>query len=377
MEAINICADLLFSRCSIPVSKEVFIKLAQIASCDVVMSTHDGYYRQVDGLAMGSPPAPHLANGWMSQFDDKIKGDATLYFRYMDDIVRNIAKQEIDDKLSEINNFHPSLTFTIERESEGTLPFLDMKIINCDGVLSSTWYTKPTDTGLIMNFHSLAPRKYKRAVVSGFVHRIYRACSNWTLFHESLERAKTTLQNNQYPPLFYEKIIHETLTKIMENTKTTEPEESKDAFLIFLQYRGKCTETYAHDIHKTGLPCKVVFTLRKLKTITPSLKEPVEKSLKSGIVYKISCPRCNACYVGQTGRHLQTRLREHSHSKGPVKEHMTKCETDWSEKDVSVLSATSQGEVHLLTLEALWIREIKPVINTKDEFRSRELTIKL
>ena len=79
-----------------------------------------------------------------------------------------------------------------------------------------TWYTKPTDTGLIMNFHSLAPRKYKRAVVSGFVHRIYRACSNWTLFHESLERAKTTLRDNQYPPIFYEKIIRETLTRIMK-----------------------------------------------------------------------------------------------------------------------------------------------------------------
>ena len=102
-----------------------------------------------------------------------------------------------------------------------------------------------------------------------------------------------------------------------------------------------------------------------------------KKSLKSGIVYTISCPHCNACYVGQTGRHLQTRLREHSNRKGPVKEHMAKCETDWSEDNVSILSATSQGEVHLLTLEALWIREIKPVINTKDEYRSRELTIKL
>ena len=162
----------------------------------------------------------------------------------------------------------------------------------------------------------------------------------------------------------------------MENSKTTEPEESKDAFLIFLQYRGKCTETWHHDIHKTGLHCKVVFTLRKLKTITPSLKEPVEKSLKSGIVYKISCPRCNSCYIGQTGWHLQTRLREHSSRKGPAKEHIAKCETAWSEDNVSILSATSQGEVHLLTLEALWIREIKPDINTKDEYRSRELTIK-
>ena len=70
------------------------------------MLTHDGYYRQVDGLAMGSPPAPHLANGWMSQFDAKIKGDADIYFRYMDDIIRNISKQKMEDKLNEINNFH-------------------------------------------------------------------------------------------------------------------------------------------------------------------------------------------------------------------------------------------------------------------------------
>ena len=56
---------------------------------------------------------------------------------------------------------------------------------------------------------------------------------------------------------------------------------------------------------------------------------------------------------------------------------MTKCETDWSEKDVSVLSATSQGEVVLLLKALWWSREIKPDINTKDEYRSRELTIKL
>ena len=34
------------------------------------------------------------------------------------------------------------------------------------------------------------------------------------------------------------------------------------------------------------------------------LKAPVEMPLKSGVVYKIHCPRCNSCYVGQTSRHL-------------------------------------------------------------------------
>jgi len=66
-EAITICSDLLFSgRYKLPlVSKETFIKLAKIASCGVTISIHRGYFKQtgLDGLAMGSPPAPHLANG--------------------------------------------------------------------------------------------------------------------------------------------------------------------------------------------------------------------------------------------------------------------------------------------------------------------------
>ena len=57
------------------IDKDTFIILAKIASCDVLMSTHDGYYRQTDGLAMGSPPAPHLANGWLSKYDPVIMGN--------------------------------------------------------------------------------------------------------------------------------------------------------------------------------------------------------------------------------------------------------------------------------------------------------------
>ena len=106
MEAIEICTEHLYSREQKhpPIDWNTFIILAKIASCDVLMSTHDGYYKQVDGLAMGSPHAPHLANGWMSQFDNTIKGEAVLYARYMDDIIRNIKRIDIEEKLATINN---------------------------------------------------------------------------------------------------------------------------------------------------------------------------------------------------------------------------------------------------------------------------------
>ena len=217
LEAINVSADLMYNprNPTPPVSKATFIELAKIASCNVIMSTHDGMYQQTDGLAMGSPPAPHLANAWMSQFDATIKGTSTLYTRYMDDILCNKLLEEVDITLTNINSLHTNLKFTIEKPNDGAIPFLDMKIIE-NGHLSSTWYTKPTDTGLIMNFHSLAPRRYKHSVVSGFVHRIYRACSSWQHFHNSLDKAKKTLEINQYPKYFYEPIIHKTLHNIIE-----------------------------------------------------------------------------------------------------------------------------------------------------------------
>ena len=377
-EAIQICAYLLFSKFKLPVDKETFITLAEIASCNVVMSTHKGFYKQIDGLAMGSAPAPFLANGWLSQYDNSIKDNAQVYFRYMDDVLRDISETDIEKKLEEINSFHPSLKFTMEREVQCSIPFLDLKLIRNGEKIESTWYTKATDTGLIMNFHSLAPKRYKRSVVSGFVHRIHRACSTWAHFHESLNRAKTILRKNQYPETFYESIIHETLTRILEDTKAVKPTKDElEKFALFVQYRGKASEHYANDLGRINAPCRVIFTLRKLKTVLPSLKPPIDHLLKSKVVYQIKCPGCNASYVGQTSRHLTTRLNEHLTRKGPVKEHFQKCQSRINEQCVSILASTHKGESSLLTLDALWIREIRPTLNTKDEFRSRELIIKI
>ena len=45
------------------------------------------------------------------------------------------------------------------------------------------------------------------------------------------------------------------------------------------------------------------------------------------------------------------------------------------ERNLDILSNTLCGKVHILTLEALWIGDIKPSINAKHEYRRRELII--
>ena len=97
-----------------------------------------------------------LANGWLSTFDNIIKGNASLYTRYMDDILRDNERSLIAQKLNEINFLHPTLKFTVETETDGAIAFLDMKVIQINNFLSSTCYTKSTDTGLLMNHHTFS-----------------------------------------------------------------------------------------------------------------------------------------------------------------------------------------------------------------------------
>ena len=234
-----------------------------------------------------------------------------------------------------------------------------------------------------MNYHAMAPKRYKRSVVSGFVYRIHRACSSTENFNTSMEKARRILEKNQYPPTFYEPIIRQAMVDIQgippqqTSSPPAPPVNSIEKKRIMVQYRGKCSEDYARALHKINAPCSIVMTLRKLKTILPSLKPSVEKLMKSGVGYNLTCPRCAACYVGQTDRHMQTRLYEHIHKAGPLKTHLSKCKTTLTGEDVDILHSTSRGENFLLTLEALYIRERKPTLNTKDEYRRRELVIKL
>ena len=117
-------------------------------------------------------------------------------------------------------------------------------------------------------------------------------------------------------------------------------------------------------------------TLRKISTLLPSLKTPVEKSLKSGVVYKFKCAACPAAYVGQTARHLLTRFKEHCKEPSPVAKHNKECGSTCAWEDITILDQTANDYSNLLTREALWIEEIKPSLNTQEDFRNRTLTLK-
>ena len=64
-----------------------------------------------------------------------------------------------------MNEIHPSLSFTIELEDNGKLPFLGMVIIRNDPRLDQYEGLRETDTGPLMHYQSHADLEYKQVAV--------------------------------------------------------------------------------------------------------------------------------------------------------------------------------------------------------------------
>ena len=78
-----------------------------------------------------------------------------------------------------------------------------------------------------------------------------------------------------------------------------------------LQYRGNISNEFVKNFNKIH-PVQTIFTTRKLKSCLPSFKSSFDKDLKSHVVYELTCNGCNSIYVGQTCRHITTRVAEHA-----------------------------------------------------------------
>ncbi|UYV64666.1 ACSF2, partial [Cordylochernes scorpioides] len=118
-------------------------------------------YKQIKGSPMGSPLSTPLAEIVMREIDNWITtlypADIILYRRYIDDIIFICTEKQIPNILALLNNYNNNLRFTIEKEDNCTLPFLDIKIMKTDNRLQTTVYYKPTFTPNYIKFSSFCP----------------------------------------------------------------------------------------------------------------------------------------------------------------------------------------------------------------------------
>ena len=108
-------------------------------------------------------------------------------------------EKDVENFFEFLNCRHKKIKFTLGKESNKLLSFLDILIKN-EGNRFSTWvYGKKTSIGSFTQFHSFTPMSYKIGLIRCLIQRAFKISSSYIIFHNELEKIKILLQKNMYP----------------------------------------------------------------------------------------------------------------------------------------------------------------------------------
>ena len=100
-----------------------------------------------------------------------------------------------------------------------------------------------------------------------------------------------------------------------------------------------------------------------------------DEDLKFHVVCELTCKGCKSIYVGQTCRHITTRVAVHANADSPTGIHAIECNDDKRAFQWKILDQCG-NQSKLMKLETLYINTLKLAINTREENRTGEFTLK-
>ena len=322
-ETIDII-EFLISKLNInpPIPVDDFTSLLRLCTKNVQFSFDQKLFTQIDGVAMGSPLGPVLANIFLGYLEKYVLTPAisepqqkpALFLRYVDDTFAVFSSPALATQfLQVLNQLHPQIKFTLESQSpdDGSLSFLDVKVSRrSDGTAVTSVYRKPTWSGLYLHFLSFAPLSYKKGLVKTLFDRSRKICAT-ELLDEELVFLTKTLEANGYPLPFIKE--HSAIRQHDPEAITAGPAGKK--IVIALPFLGDGAANHLRNkivsSTKAAYPAaepRVIFRSQAIRIRSP--KDSVAASRRSHVIYKFECG-CGSTYVGRTERQLGVRISEH------------------------------------------------------------------
>ena len=351
---IKECVQVIKTKLSTSEDDSKLLELLDLCLTSGYFLFNQKFYLQIDGVAMGSPVAPVIADIWMQHFEEKAINTSpvkpTIWKRYVDDTFCILKSNEVETFLNHLNSVHQKIQFTMEMEKDNSLPFLDVKLLkNPNGTIGHTVYRKSTHTDRYLHATSHHHPSNLTSVVSSLINRANAICDKDHL-NEELKHVDMVLSNNGY-----NKKQRSWKPKPQDSNNVVEGNEKR----AFLPYRKGVSEGIGRILSKHGI--KSIF--KPPAKIRQILRSPKDKILlQNPGVYSVPCS-CGSFYIGETKRSIKTRLNEHIKAiqnnqvtKSAICEHLAYNNDHFIRFDKAKSIATERFYVPRLVREAIEIK---------------------
>ena len=210
------------------------------------------------------------------------------------------------------------------------------------------------------------------------LHRAYALSSTTEAFNEECDKLRSIFSRLDYPI----GLINSTIDVFIQNI-TTKPEKKTDdgnTIRIVLPFKDQiaanAVRRQLRDLSsKISVTLQPVFVSKKLeqdlkpKEIKPSIVS------RQCVVYKFACDLCDADYVGYTARHLHQRIAEHKYS--AIGKHLLDAHGNKNLINEGQFRVVKKchGKFDCLVYEMLFIKELRPSLNTQGDSISAKLFV--
>ena len=357
-----------------PMPKSSMMALLECATGGI-FTYKENLYQQTDGVSMGNPLAPTLANLFMGNleenhlFTDSLTSAPAIYMRYVDDVFcifrKNVKFELFYDQLQSL---HKNIKFTYEFGGN-SLPFLDTRIDLGRNTFESKIHRKSTDTNVLLNYSAVAPPQWKRALITWFINRAKAVCTTDIAFREEIVKLVDIFGKNGYPKRFIDKVVNNFSNG--NNNSAQRTQDQNYSRCLKVPYVGRPSYLFAKRAKRLFNNCleeeiKVVYSTTKVGD-SFRLKDLTPKHLRSDVVYEFKClGDPGTQYIGYTSRSLGERAKEHLKGGTRISDHIgqcTKCINNNITVDNFNILKNCRNKTESMIYEALLIKRFNPKLN--------------
>ena len=366
-------------------------KLLDLCTKELHFSFNGKIYKQIDGVVMGNPLGPVIANIFMVELECTLvptMSDILVnWYCYVDDIIVFVKDDQINKVLEELQKYHKDIKFTHEVEDNRMIPFLDVLICRKENNrLRLKVYRKKTCSNIYIHWNSFAPASWKIGTLEGIIRRAYMICTDETDLKEELSFVFEVFKSiNGYPERIIDQSQSKMKTKFARQESTeenvneneevneeTDNEKEAQPFIV-VPYAGERGEKIMKKL-RNQLPEKVkpriVYNGTKLSSFF-QLKDKVPEEYCSNVVYYYnSQSEENTDYTGETKCRIGKRHKDHQGAdpkSAIVINFRKKGLPPPKSEEFTLLARNYSNRLKKRIAESLLIKEKNPTLNVQQD----------